>query len=147
MRKRISRLTAEMLPWYLRLYGVMIGASIPAEYHRHGQPVGHSACGAVWAIGQRPNFLFLALTGKKPTECGGAFRFKFWIGLLISNGPGAISAQGAKGAVSADGPQTPGRVQINKAMLGFLTPQRLQPWRQRVRGNGLPVGAVQGPRT
>ena len=43
------------------------------------------------------------------------------IGLLISNGPGAISAQGAKGAVSADGPQTPGRVQINKAMVGFLT--------------------------
>ena len=43
------------------------------------------------------------------------------IGLLIPNGPGAISAQGAKGAVSADGPQTPGRVQINKAMVGFLT--------------------------
>jgi hypothetical protein len=43
------------------------------------------------------------------------------IGLLISNGPGAISAQGAKGAVSADGPQTPERVQINKAMVGFLT--------------------------
>jgi hypothetical protein len=43
------------------------------------------------------------------------------IGLLISNGPGSISAQGAKGAVSADGPQTPGRVQINKAMLGCLT--------------------------
>ena len=40
---------------------------------------------------------------------------------MISNGPGAISAQGAKGAVSADGPQTPERVQINKAMVGFLT--------------------------
>ena len=43
------------------------------------------------------------------------------IGLLISNGPGTISAQGAKGAVSADGPETPERVQINKAMVGFLT--------------------------
>jgi hypothetical protein len=30
MRKRISRLT-ETLPWYLRLCGVMIGASIPAK--------------------------------------------------------------------------------------------------------------------
>ena len=29
MRKRISRLTAETLPWYLRLYGVMVGATIP----------------------------------------------------------------------------------------------------------------------
>ena len=37
------------------------------------------------------------------------------------NGPGAISAQGAKGATSADGPEAPGRVQLNKAMVGFLT--------------------------
>ena len=63
---------------------------------------------------------FLAMTGKKPTEAQ-ARPLQVLIGLLISNGPGAISAQGAKGAVSADGPQTPGRVQINKAMVGFLT--------------------------
>ncbi len=43
------------------------------------------------------------------------------VGLLVSNGPGAISAQGAKGAVSADGPQTPRRVHINKAVIGFLS--------------------------
>lgn len=36
MRKRISRLTAETLPWYLRLYGVMVGATIPGEHHRPG---------------------------------------------------------------------------------------------------------------
>ena len=62
----------------------------------------------------------LAMTGKKPgpTE---ALYVQILIGLLISNGPGSITAQGAKGAVSADGPQTPGRVQINKAMVGFLT--------------------------
>src|SRR6476659_2186193 len=64
--------------------------------------------------------LFLALTGKKPTQAE-ARPLQILIGLLISNGPGAISAQGAKGAVSADGPQTPSRVQINKAMVGFLT--------------------------
>ena len=57
---------------------------------------------------------------KRPTEAA-ALPLQILIGLLISNGPGAISAQGAKGAVSADGPQTPGRVQINKAMVGFLT--------------------------
>jgi hypothetical protein len=43
------------------------------------------------------------------------------LGLLVSNGPGTITAQGAKGAVSADGPETPERVQLNKAMMGFLT--------------------------
>src|SRR5258707_13386866 len=62
---------------------------------------------------------FVAMTGKKPTEAE-ARPLQILIGLLISNGPGAISAQGAKGAVAADGPQTPGRVQLNKAMVGFL---------------------------
>ena len=119
MRKRISLLTAETLPWYLRLYGVMIGASIPGKHHQHG-----SLCGisrderfSRWTMA---DFLFLALTGKRPTEAE-ARPLQILIGLLISNGPGSISAQGAKGAVAADGPQTPGRVQINKAMLGFLT--------------------------
>jgi hypothetical protein len=119
MRKRISRLTAETLPWYLRLYGVMIGASIPGKHHQHG---------SLWNIPRderfgrwtMADFLFLALTGKRPTEAE-ARPLQILIGLLISNGPGAISAQGAKGAVAADGPQTPGRVQINKAMMGFLT--------------------------
>ncbi|MGD0639785.1 MAG: CoA-binding protein, partial [Roseiarcus sp.] len=119
MRKRISRLTAETLPWYLRLYGVMIGASIPAKRHKHG---------SLWGIARderfgrwtMADFLCLALTGRKPTEAQ-ARPLRILIGLLISNGPGSITSQGAKGAVSADGPQTPGRVQINKAMIGFLS--------------------------
>ena len=72
------------------------------------------------ASGRWPTCCFLAMTGKKPTASE-ALPLQILIGLLISNGPGSISAQGAKGAVSADGPQTPGRVQINKAMVGFLT--------------------------
>ncbi len=119
MRKRITRLTAETLPWYLRLYGVMIGASIPAARHEHG---------ALWGIPREERFnewtmadlCFLAMTGKKP-EGDQALPLQILVGLLISNGPGAISAQGAKGAVAADGPQTPSRVQINKAMVGFLS--------------------------
>jgi len=119
MRKRISRITAESLPWYLRLYGVMIGASIPGEYHQHGSLRGipREERFGRWTMA---DFLFLALTGKKPSATE-ALPLQLLIGLLISNGPGAITAQGAKGAVAADGPQTPGRVQINKAMVGFLT--------------------------
>ena len=119
MRKRISRLTAETLPWYLRLYGVMIGASIPGKYHQHGSLRGipRDERFGRWTMAE---FLFLALTGKRPTAAE-ALPLQILIGLLISNGPGSITAQGAKGAVAADGPQTPGRVQINKAMVGFLT--------------------------
>ncbi len=119
MRKRITRLTAQTLPWYLRLYGVMVGATIPSEHHEHG-----SLCGipreerfSTWTMA---DLCFLAVTGKKPTV-EEALPLQILVGLLISNGPGSISAQGAKGAVSADGPQTPQRVQINKAMLGFLS--------------------------
>ena len=119
MRKRISRLTAETLPWYLRLYGVMIGASIPARHHQHGSLCGISRAERFSRWGMA-DVLFLALTGKKPTQAE-ARPLQILIGLLISNGPGSISAQGAKGAVAADGPQTPSRVQINKAMVGFLT--------------------------
>lgn len=119
VRKRISRLTAETLPWYMRLYGVMVGATIPGQHHQSG---------SLWGIPRDERFsrwtmadiCCLAMTGKKPDPTE-AMYVQILIGLLISNGPGAITAQGAKGAVSADGPQTPGRVQINKAMVGFLT--------------------------
>ena len=119
LRRRISRLTAETLPWYVRLYGVMIGASIPAAYHQRGALCGvpGDECLAKWSMAE---FLFLALTGRKPGRAE-AWWLQILVSLLISNGPGSISAQGAKGAVSADGPQTPSRVQINKAMVGFLT--------------------------
>ena len=119
VRKRISRLTAETLPWYLRLYGVMVGSSIPAEHHQWGSLCGISQSERYgqWTMA---DLCYLAMTGRKPTP-EQALPLQMLIGLLVSNGPGSISSQGAKGAVSADGPQTPGRVQINKAMVGFLT--------------------------
>ena len=119
MRKRITRLTAETLPWYLRLYGVMVGATIPGEHHQSGSLRGipRDERFGQWTMA---DLCFLAMTGKKPSA-EEALPLQILVGLLISNGPGSISAQGAKGAVSADGPQTPGRVQINKAMVGFLT--------------------------
>ena len=119
VRKRISRLTAETLPWYLRLYGTMVGASIPAPLHQWASLAGISQAERYgsWTMA---DLCFLAITGKKPTP-EQALPLQILIGLLISNGPGSITSQGAKGAVAADGPQTPRRVQINKAMVGFLT--------------------------
>jgi hypothetical protein len=63
---------------------------------------------------------YLALLARRP-DPEERFAFTVLLGLTASNGPGTISAQGAKGAVSADGPEAPERVQVNKAYLGFLT--------------------------
>jgi hypothetical protein len=62
----------------------------------------------------------LALLGSRPNE-EELYAFSVLLGLIISNGPGTISAQGAKGAVAADGPEAPARVQVNKGYIGFLT--------------------------
>ena len=66
---------------------------------------------------RRP-FWHLSARGRTADEI---FEFSTLLGLIITNGPGTISAQGSKGAVSADGPEVPERVQINKATIGFLT--------------------------
>jgi succinyl-CoA synthetase alpha subunit len=119
MRKRISSATAESLPWWLRLFGVLIGASVDASRHEANR-----FCGVPLAeILERHSLTDIAcraLFGRAP-EPQDRFAMQTLIGLLLTNGPGAITAQGAKGAVSADGPETPQRVQLNKAMIGFLT--------------------------
>ncbi|SIT43985.1 CoA-binding domain protein [Paraburkholderia piptadeniae] len=119
MRKRISRLTAESLPWWTKLFGTMIGASADASRH---SPDGFCGFATEELFGERTltEIAFAALLNLKPTA-DDLFAFKTLVGLLLTNGPGAISAQGAKGAVSADGPESPERVQLNKALVGFLT--------------------------
>src|SRR5438132_4121628 len=118
-RKRISRATAESFPWWLQLFGTLIGASADAARHEPGRFCGIAEpdllCRA--SLGE---IAFAALLGRRP-EPGDLFAFETLVGLLLTNGPGAISAQGAKGAVSSDGPEQPERVQLNKALIGFLS--------------------------
>ncbi len=119
MRKRISRTTAESLPWWMRLFGTLIGASVDTKEHQAG-----SFCGISTAdiLGKRSltEVACVALIGQEPKPAD-LFAFQTLVGLLLTNGPGAISSQGAKGATSADGPESPHRAQLNKAMVGFLT--------------------------
>ncbi len=119
MRKRISKLTVRNMPWYAKLFGVFIGAAAEGTRHQSG-----SFCGVSneeilesWTVTQ---LAYIALLDERPTAAS-LFPFQVLLGLIISNGVGTISAQGCKGAVSADGPETPERVQINKGMIGFLT--------------------------
>lgn len=119
MRKRISRLTAENLPWWIQLFGTLIGASAPAERHEATRFCGIEARAMLNERGLA-EIAFAALVGQR-ARTEDLFALQTLVGLLLTNGPGAISAQGAKGSVSADGPETPGRVQLNKCLLGFLS--------------------------
>jgi hypothetical protein len=118
-RKRISRRTAINLPWYLALYGTLIGAAVPGERHAADRFCGvpNDELLRSWTATELAG---LALTGRRPGEAE-VSSYQVLLGLLLSNGPGTISAQGAKGSVSADGPESPERVQLNKAMVGFLS--------------------------
>jgi hypothetical protein len=119
MRKRISKLTVRNFPWYAKLFGLIIGASTEAKHH-----AADSFCGVAnqeildsWSVTQ---LAYISLLGERPTAAS-LLPLQVILGLIISNGVGTISSQGCKGAVSADGPESPERVQINKGMIGFLT--------------------------
>ena len=120
MRKRVSRLTVENLPWWIRLFGTLIGASVPAEHHESDR-----FCGLpneeILGKHTLSEVACAALLGEVSPDPAHLFVFQTLVGLLLSNGPGTISSQGAKGAVAADGPESPERVQLNKAMIGFLS--------------------------
>ena len=119
MHKRISRFSAENLPWWMRLIGTAIGASADAARHEPGRFC-DIADEEIMARRSLADVACTALLGLDPSPAD-RFVFGMLLGLLLSNGPGAISAQGAKGAVSSDGPETPARVQLNKSVLGFLS--------------------------
>jgi len=119
LHKRLSVTTLVNMPWHLRVFSVVLGASVRTERQTEGAfgdiPVTELV--REWSY---TDTAYLALLAARPSE-EERFAFSILLGLVVSNGPGTISAQGAKGAVSADGPEAPERVQINKAYAGFLS--------------------------
>ena len=116
--KKVPKETLVRLPWHSIIYSTMVGITAS-----HDKQLKDSFCGIKTEDLLNNSFTktaFLALMGKEPSETE-LFEFQVLLGLIITNGPGTISAQGAKGAVSADGPEQPDRVQINKSYIGFLT--------------------------
>ena len=65
MRKRITRLTAECLPWWIKLFGAMIGAAVPAPAHEATRFCGIDNQDI---LGRRSltEVAFVALLGKAP---------------------------------------------------------------------------------
>jgi succinyl-CoA synthetase alpha subunit len=118
-RKRVSRLSVESLPAWCQIFGTLIGASVDASAH---EPMRFAGLAEADILGRLSltEVAYAALLGQRP-DVDQLLGFQTLVGLLLSNGPGTITAQGAKGAVSSDGPEQPQRVQLNKAMLGFLS--------------------------
>ncbi|MBI3399666.1 MAG: CoA-binding protein, partial [Deltaproteobacteria bacterium] len=119
MRRKISKSTIINLPWYSRIFSAFVAASVDSSKHEKDKFCGINGKEIIekWSFTE---VAFLALIGRRPTAAE-LFEFSMLLGLIISNGPGTISAQGCKGGVSADGPEDSTRVQINKAFIGFLT--------------------------
>ncbi|MBI5887123.1 MAG: CoA-binding protein [Deltaproteobacteria bacterium] len=119
IRRGISKVTIAALPWYSRIFSTMVGCSSPADKHAKDAFCGvkNDELIGKWSFTEAA---FLALIGRRPDEKE-LFEFSMLLGLIISNGPGTISAQGSKGGVSSDGPEDPSRVQINKAFIGFMS--------------------------
>ena len=119
MRKRLAITTIANMPWHFRIFSTLIGSAASAEDQdkEHFCGVANSELMNSWSFTETAH---LALLGRRPNQ-EERLGFSVLLGLIISNGPGTISAQGAKGAVSADGPEAPDRVQINKGYIGFLT--------------------------
>ncbi|MFQ5427721.1 MAG: CoA-binding protein [Thermodesulfobacteriota bacterium] len=119
IKKRISQTTIKNLPWYSRIFSNIVGCSVSADKHTADAFCGVPTAELVkdWSFTETA---FMAIVGRRPDEKE-LFEFATVLGLIISNGPGTISAQGSKGAVSSDGPEDPTRVQINKAFAGFMT--------------------------
>ena len=113
LRKRLSRVSLANFPWMLTILGVSIRAASAIA----GVAIERDALNSNLNVSQ---MVLRALTGEQ-SDGPGLWSSQIMTGILLSNGPGTITAQGAKGAVSADGPEIPERVQLNKAMIGFLT--------------------------
>ncbi|MBF0163901.1 MAG: CoA-binding protein [Magnetococcales bacterium] len=118
-RRRLSVTTLLAMPWHMRIFSSLVGCVVPSarQDKKNFSGVDNTELLESWSFTETA---FLSLFNRRPSE-EELFSFSVLVGLLVTNGPGTISAQGPKGAVSADGPMAPERIQINKAYLGFLT--------------------------
>ncbi len=119
MRKRLSALTVSNMPWHFRVFSTLIGSAAGSAQQSTGKFC-NVADAELMKSYSFTETAYMALFGNRP-DADALYGFSVLLGLITSNGPGTISAQGAKGAVSADGPEAPERVQINKGYIGFLT--------------------------
>ncbi len=142
MRKRISRQTAESLPWWLRLFGTMIGASVDAQRH-----TAESFCGISVAdlLGKRSltEVACVALIGQNPTPAD-LFAFQTLGGPAADQWSGRDLRPGCERRHFCRRPGGARTSPVQQGARRISHPLRLRPRRQRLRRRGLPARALQG---
>ncbi len=111
--KQITRRDAEDLGIYLAIHGVIVGtAAVNPDKNAFWQSL-HNLDDLAILDTDFASTCFQVLMARKPEEKE-LFAFNALLNLTISNGPGTISAKGAKESVSA-------RNHISTAYVGFMT--------------------------
>lgn len=111
--KQITRKEAEDLPIYMAVYGVIVGsAAVSPETNKYWQAIRDLNDLSVLEKDYTTT-LFHVMFGRDPEEQE-IFAFNSLMNLTVSNGPGTISAKGAKESVSA-------RNHIPTSFAGFMT--------------------------
>ncbi len=144
-RKRVSRVTVETLPWWMRLIGTLIGASSEAARHEKERFCGIPAADL---LGKRSltQTACVALLGQEP-RAADLFAFQMLIGLLLTNGPGSDHRPGGEGGGRGRRAGNPATGAAQQGDGGISHPLGLRPWRQRLRRRGVPARALPGRRS
>lgn len=111
LRKRITRQVVEDVPAYFQVIARLFAyAVIDPENNRHWQRLTNEKLSGL--TGSFTENAFRILFNRKATEAE-LLEFKYLVGLTLTNGPGTLSAKGAKESVSA-------RNFISMSFVGFL---------------------------
>ncbi|MBF0321976.1 MAG: CoA-binding protein [Magnetococcales bacterium] len=120
LHKRLSLITLNNMPWHFLVFSTLVGCTVPQSRQPDADHFSGVSMGELMNSWSFSETAFLALFDHRPNSSE-LYSFSVLLGLIITNGPGTISAQGAKGAVSADGPEMQDRIQVNKGYIGFMT--------------------------
>ena len=120
------------------LFGTLIGASVEADAARGRALLRHVRRRRCCGRRSLTEVAYAALLGGRPAPAD-LFAFQTLVGLLLTNGPGTISAQGAKGAVVGRRAGAAGARAAQQGHGRLSHPFRLRARRQRLRGHRLPA--------
>ncbi len=120
MRKRINLSTVMNMSWHFRIFSTVVGSTANAGQQSDSEfcGVANSELMSSWSFSETAH---LALFGRRPTE-GELYAFSVLLGLIVTNGPGTISAQGAKVQSVQTAQRHPSGFRLTSILVSLLIP-------------------------